>query len=213
MMNLNPAVWVKATVLGAVLCVDCSSTNANSVASGGSGNGAGSSGVAGNSASGASAGGGAAPSGGGGGGIPTSAAIVASCKSSKGPYCDDFIGTAWTIAATKTSCSGSWSAAPCPTAERVGSCVIQIPTGGGDYSTDHHIYHDGRGLDGSCNACSVDVDCADTNNSTRPCVNGCCDDFPTVQDAAVQCQCAVAADPGCSPCSDDTVSPCNWRSN
>lgn len=134
------------------------------------------------------------------------ATTVASCSSSNSDarFCEDYTGVNWTVATTKQSCVGvssTWSPNPCPTAERVGSCLFTVAAVPHDLSYIERFYPGPATT--FCSACVSDTDCANSfdpmgpSNPTHPCVSGCCDLRETTADAAISCGCAVAGDPGC----------------
>lgn len=118
-------------------------------------------------------------------------AIVASCASETDPgrFCADFTGSGWTLASTKTSCAnGIWSASPCTSANRLGSCAL----GGTDVGAYINRLYPGD-PDPVCETCQSDADC----HPTHPCAGGCCDNRQTAAEAAGTCSCMPPGDPDC----------------
>jgi hypothetical protein len=119
-------------------------------------------------------------------------AIVASCASANDPgrFCADFTGSGFTLANTKSSCvTGIWSASPCTTVARLGSCALG-GTGPGAYID--RLYPGDP--DPVCNTCASDADC----HPMHPCTGGCCDDRQTAAEAESTCNsCPTAGDPDC----------------
>jgi len=139
--------------------------------------------------------------------------LIGSCNIPDSNTCVDFTGVSYTLANAMQSCTDQanhfFATTPCPTANRVGSC-LQGTGMAAPYDYSHIIRAYPGPLDTSyCNTCQSPSDCAsDTepvgpNNPPHPCMGGCCDYRQTTADAAIKCQCAVPSDPGCPNWSPD----------
>ncbi len=127
------------------------------------------------------------------GGSCVPSGVVASCLAKAvdpGKFCTDFTGSGFTLANTQVSCEAgghTWSPAPCPVANRLGSCLAG--DGPGAFIT---RFYPGD-TNPVCDTCQTAADCPETH----PCMGGCCDNHWTLQDAARSCGCAAPDDANC----------------